>query len=114
MCGDEDKYLFLCDQKSAYDIRLCLVGSAMYIRARSRIAQRQVPKPRCLSTAVNSLKSRSARRQVPKPRCLSPAVNSLKSRMALRQVPKPRIVLYTQLTLPTNKELDIFLTFVLI
>ena len=56
----------------------------------SRIAGRQVPKPRCLSPAANSLCSRIAGRQVPTPRCLSPAANSLYSRIAGRQVPKPR------------------------
>ena len=55
----------------------------------SRIAGRQVPKPRCLSSAANSLNSRIAGGQVPKPRCLSPAANSLNSRIAGRQVPKP-------------------------
>ena len=48
----------------------------------SRIAGRQVPKPRCLSPAANSLDSRIAGRQVPKPRYLSPAANSLDFRVA--------------------------------
>ena len=52
----------------------------------SRIAGRQVPKPRCLSPAANSLDSRIAGGQVPKPRCLSPAANSLDSRIGGGQV----------------------------
>ena len=35
----------------------------------SRIACRQVPKPRCLSPAADALVSRIAGRQVPKPSC---------------------------------------------
>ena len=64
--------------------------SCIVIPLDSRIAGRQVPKPRCLSPAANSLYSRIAGRQVPKPRCLSPAANSLDSRIAGRQVPEPK------------------------
>ena len=56
--------------------------SSIVIPLAARIAGRQVPKPRCLSPAANSLYSRIAGRQVPKPRCLSPAVNSMYSRIA--------------------------------
>ena len=68
----------------------CLSPAANANSLYSRIAGGQVPKPRCLSPAANSLYSRIAGGQVPKPRCLSPAANSLDSRIARGQVPKPR------------------------
>ena len=58
---------------------------SIVIPLNSRIAECQVPKPRCLSPVANSLNSRIAECQVPKPRCLSPAANSLDSRIAGRQ-----------------------------
>ena len=64
--------------------------ASIVIPLKFRIAGRQVPTPRCLSPAANSLYSRIADGQVPKPRCLSPAANSLYSRIAGGQVPKPR------------------------
>ena len=63
---------------------------SIVIRLSVRIAGRQVPKPRCLGPAADSLHVRIPGRQVPKPRCLSPAANSLPARIAGRQVPKPR------------------------
>ena len=60
----------------------CAQRTEIIIPLESRIVGRQVPKPRCLGPAANSLYSRIVGRQVPKPRCLSPTANSLYSRIA--------------------------------
>ena len=64
--------------------------SSIVIPLEVRIPGCQVPKPRCLSPAADSLDFRIAGCQVPKPRCLSPAADSLDFRIAGCQVPMPR------------------------
>jgi hypothetical protein len=55
-----------------------------------RIPGRQVPKPKCLGPAADSLSVRIPGRQVPKPKCLSPAVDclSIPGRLDYSSVPK--------------------------